>query len=124
MALSQHNSEFISKSKDNSTESIRFKLQKFLKSKIESLNYNKIYGELELLIKESILVVTSSMSNLDRLRFISKCKSRINEIEDYVLTSNLNQQNINNIDKNLRLLDITLMRVASYGKLPTNNIKK
>jgi hypothetical protein len=71
-------------------------------------------NELELLIKESILFANSDTSNLNRLRFISKCNADIDKIEDYILTSDMSQENINKIDKNLRLLEITLMRVASY----------
>jgi hypothetical protein len=40
MALSQHSSEFTPKLKADNTESIGLKLQRFLKSKIESLYHN------------------------------------------------------------------------------------
>jgi hypothetical protein len=61
----------------------------------------------------SILIAGSDLTQNEKQNFIVKCRSKIDQIESFVITSGLDQESVNKIDKNIRLLSITLARIEN-----------
>ena len=105
-------------------EDLVAKCQMSIKDKWQDLKYKKISSSLESMTKDTILMANGNNNNETRLKLIFDCRNKIENVLDYVINCELEQDKINFLDKSIRLLEITLLRLENSIFLSADNIKK